>query len=299
VIRQPPEKKLMRIDRTAHSRLALMLAASIACAGSLGAQGLSYDMSTIGSVPDRTGNLTTRNFMVGHGQFAGGNSRIDVSESLAPGGVMSAGKYMITSSSKGTVTSVDPAKHQYTVIDVAELGKTATDLQAAMGGIAKTEIADAKVSMEDLGPGEPLDGYATYKYRLTESFTMNMTIMGHTISTPSASSTDIWLAPQLDGVMDPSARPPTSVSTGPMAELTRQTITAYSKMRKGLMLKRVTTSDQGTGDHKRTTTITTTITNVKKSPISASVFEVPAGYAKVGIMDAIATPAEAAQSHKP
>lgn len=289
----------MRIDTHAHSRLILMLAASIACAGTLGAQGLSYDMSTVGSGPDRSGNVTTRNFMIGHGQFAGGNSRIDVSESLAPEGMMSAGKYMITSSAKGTVTSVDPAKHQYTVIDVAELGKTATDLQTAMGGIAKTEIVDAKVSMEDLGAGEPLDGYATYKYRLTESFTMNMTIMGRTMSTPSQSSTEIWLAPQLDGVMDPSARPPATVATGPMAELTRQTIAAYGKMRKGLMLKRVTTSDQGSGAHKRTTTITTTITNVKKSPISASVFEVPAGYAKVALMDAIATPAQEAQTHKP
>jgi len=294
---------LMRTITTARSRLALLLVASFAFTGALGAQGLSYDMSTTGSGPDRSGNVTTRNFMVGHGQFAGGNSRIDVSESLAPGGMMGAGTYMITSSSKGTVTSVDPAKHQYTVIDIAELGKTAADLQAAMGGIAKTEIADIKVAMEDLGPGEPLDGYATYKYRLTQAFTMNMTIMGHTISTPSLSTTDIWVAPQLDGIMDPSARPTFTTPTGPMAELTKQLMTAYGKMRKGLMLKRVTTSEGGTGDHKHTTTMTTTITNVKKSPISASVFEVPAGYAKVALMDAVGASAQAqaaaARAHKP
>jgi hypothetical protein len=222
-----------------------------------------------------------------HGQFAGGNSRIDIIASMAPGGMMAQGTYMITNAAKGLVTSVDPAKRQYTVINLAELGKTANDMQAALGGVAKTEISNVKVSLEDLGPGEPLDGYATYKYRLTQAFTMNMTVMGHTMSTPSQSTTDIWVAPQLDGLMDPSARPATTVAPGPMAELMKQVVAEYSKMRKGLMLKRVSTSVGGSGGHERTTTITTTITNVKKSAISPSVFEVPAGYTKVAMFDAM------------
>jgi succinyl-CoA synthetase alpha subunit len=132
---------------------------------------------------------------------------------------------------------------------------------------------------------------------------MNMTVIGRTISSPSQSSTDVWVAPQLDGIMDPSSRPTFSAPTGPMAELAKQMMTAYGKMRKGLMLKRVTTVEGGTGDHKHTTTMTTTITNVKKAPISASVFEVPASYAKVEILDAIGAGAQAqaaaAQAHKP
>ena len=274
----------MRVTTLIRLQHAVLFVAALAFVGSLGAQGLSYDMSTVGSGPDRSGNITTRNFMTGHGQFAGGNSRIDVSESLSPGGMMSAGTYMITSASKGTVTSVDPAKRQYTVIDIAELGKSATEMQAALGGIAKTELADVNVAIEDLGPGEPLDGYSTYKYRISESFAMKMTVMGHTISTPSHSTTDVWVAPQLDGIMDPSARPAIANPTGPMAELTRQMMAAYGKMRKGLMLKRVSTSEGGSGAHRHSTTMTTTITNVKKAPISPSVFQVPAGYAKVSAL---------------
>ncbi len=266
---------------------AAVLAASIALSGPLGAQGLSYDMSTVASGPDRSGSVATHIMSTAHGQFAGGNSRIDIIESMAPGGMMSTGTYMITNGSKGKVTSVDPAKRQYTVIDIAELGKTATDMQASLGGVAKTEFANVKVSLEDLGASEPLDGYATYKYRLTQSFTMNMTVMGHTMSTPSQSTTDIWVAPQLDGLMDPSSRPPMTVAPGPMAELTKQLVAEYSKMRKGLMLKRVSTRVGGSAGHARTTTVTTTITNVKKSAISPSVFEVPAGYTKVAMLDAI------------
>jgi hypothetical protein len=158
-------------------------------------------------------------------------------------------------------------------------------VQASLGGVAKTDITNVKVSLEDLGAGEPLDGYATYKYRLTQAFTMNMTVMGHTMSTPSQSTTDIWVAPQLDGLMDPSARPPTTVAPGPMAELTKQLAAEYSKMRKGLMLKRVSTQVGSSAGHERTVTVTTTITNVKKTAISASVFEVPAGYTKVALFE--------------
>jgi hypothetical protein len=289
----------MLTNSIAHTARATLLAASLALTSTLHAQGLSYDMSTIGSGPDRTGAVTTHNFMTAHGQFTAGMSRIDVTESLAPGGMMGAGTYMITSRSKGTVTSVDPAKHQYTVIDIAELGKTATDLQTAMGGMAKTEIADVKVALEDLGPGEPLDGYATYKYRLTQSFTMNMTVMGRTISTPSQSTTDLWVAPQLDGLMDPSSHPPTGSATGPMAELTSQLTTAYGKMRKGLMLKRVSTTEGGTGAHKHTTVITTVITNVKKTAINPGVFEVPAGYTKVALLDAVGAEGAGAKPRRP
>ena len=289
----------MHITHIAARTPTYLLVASTAITGALGAQGLSYDMSTSATGPDRTGVVATRNMMAAHGQFASGNSRIDVTQSMAPGGMMGEGTYMITRGAQGTVTSVDPAKHQYTMIDIGELGKTANDLQASLGGMAKIEIANVKVDVQDLGAGEPLEGYATYKYRITQGYTMNMIVMGRTMSTPSLSVTDVWVAPQLDGLMDPSARPPVAAASGPMAELTKQLTTAYARMRKGLMLKRVSTMESGAGARKHTTTVTTTITNVRKSAISPSVFEVPAGYAKVDLMDAVTEQAAAAKHGRP
>jgi hypothetical protein len=278
-----------------------LLVATLAAPRLLGAQGLSYDMSTTATGPDRSGAIATRNFMAAHGQFTGGNSRLDVTQSMAPGGFMGAGTYMITNGPKGTVTSVDPAKRQYTVLDIAEMGKTASDMQASLGGIAKMEFTDIKVDLQDLGAGDPIDGYATYKYKLTQSYTMKMTMMGRAMNTPSTSTTEIWIAPQLDGLMDPGARPVTATPTGPMAELMRQLTAQYTKMKKGLPLKRVTTIVSGDGAHQRTNTMTTTITNVKRSAISQSVFEVPSDYAKVDMMDMVKGSAAAAQgnAHKP
>jgi hypothetical protein len=65
------------------------------------------------------------------------------------------------------------------------------------------------------------------------------------------------------------------------------------------MLKRVSTSESGEGARKRSTTVTTTITNVKKSAISASVFEVPAGYTQVELLDAMGAPRTAPHAAKP
>jgi uncharacterized protein DUF4412 len=288
----------MTTNTTARIARALLLITSLAdaSAGALSAQGLSYDMSTTGTGPDRTGKMSTVSFSQAHGQFAGSYSRIDFTQSIAPAGMMSTGTYMITNATTNTVTEVDPAKREYTVIDLAELGKASSDMQAAMGGVAKTEIADVKVNVEDLGPGEPLEGYATHKYRLTQSYTMNITVMGRTMSTPSRSTTDLWIAPQLDDLMDPRSRPPTSPATGMMAELTTQVTAAYAKVKKGLPLKRVTTSEGARG---RTTTVTMTITNVKETAISPSVFRVPAGYAKVEMMDAMGASAAAARARTP
>jgi hypothetical protein len=81
-----------------------------------------------------------------------------------------------------------------------------------------------------------------------------------------------------------------------MAELTTQLTAVYGKMKKGLPLKSVTTSVSGEGARQHTTTMTTAISNVKKASISPSVFEVPVGYTKVDMMDAMGA---AARPRKP
>jgi hypothetical protein len=144
---------------------------SLVLASAMQAQGLSYDIRTTATGADpRSGAATTRVFMAGHGQFANGVWRLDITESMSPG-MMGTGTYTITSAAKGTTTIVDPAKHEYIEINAAELTKTSADLQASVGGMMKTEITNVKVNLEELGPGETMDGYSTLKYRLTESYT--------------------------------------------------------------------------------------------------------------------------------
>ena len=210
--------------------------------------------------------------MAAHGQFANGSSRLDVTESMAPGGMMG----------KGTTTFVDPAKQQYMELNPAEMAKQAAGLQQALGGLSKTEILDLHIDVEDLGAGEKIEGYATLKYRLTESYTMKITVMGRANQTTQHSVSEIRVAPQLDGIMNPSARPAAAgAAIGPMAELAEKTAKAYAKVKPGAMLKTIHTGTSGEGANAKTTVMTMTVANLKREAIGPGVFQTPAGYTKM------------------
>lgn len=253
-----------------------------------GAQGLTYDIVTAGTGLGRGGASETRTFMAAHGQFADGKSRLDITESLSPGGPMGSGTYMIMNSAKGTMTMVDPAKRQYMEMNPGELAKSAASMQQAMGGVMKQELSGVRVSMEELGAGETVEGYATLKYRVREDYTIKMSMMGRTTETMQHSITELWVAPKLDGVMNPMARPTANATPGPMAALTSEVSKAYAKMRPGVTLKSIRTSETTMSGRKNASTMTTTLTNVRPASISPSVFEVPSGYTKMASpMDAL------------
>ena len=288
----------MRINMTtAACFAAAMLGTSLTTAE---AQGLSYDILTTGTGRGRGGETQTRTFMAAHGQFSNGTSRLDITESMSPaGGLMGAGTYMIMNTGKGTTTIVDPAKREYMELNPSEMAKSAAGLQQAVGGMVKTELSGVRVGVEDLGAGESIEGYPTIKYRVTDDYTMKMTIMGRTTQSVQHSTTDLWVSPKLDGIMNPMARPAASATTGPMADLTAEMVKAYAKVRPGVMLKSIRTSETVTDGKTNTSTMSTTLSNVKRATISPSVFEVPADYTKAASpMDALAPLGAAVDSLK-
>ena len=250
-------------------------------AGPAFAQGMSYDMKTTGDMTDpRTGVASTRVFSAGHGQFANGNTRIDFTESLMPGGMMGAGSYMIVHKSSPISTFVYPAKRQYLELNRDELAKDAADAQKSLAGMgAKTELTGVQVEMKELGAGEAIEGNATLKYQMTTDYTMNVTMMGHKTSSTQHSTTDLWIAPGLEGIMNPMGRQ-TNTAGSSMAPLTEAIMKAYTKVKPGMVLKTVMTSASGGEGKKRSNLITMQISNLKHATIDPAVFIVPAGYTK-------------------
>lgn len=244
------------------------------------AQGMSYDMKTTADMPDpRTGVATSRVMSAGHGQFSGGNTRIDFTESMMPGGMMGAGSYMIVHNTSPVVTYVFPAKHEYLELDRNEISKDAAEAQKALGGIAKTEITGVVVDMKPLGAGETIEGNPTVKFRMTTDYTMNLTMMGHTTSSAQHSINDLWIAPGLDGQMNPMARQATNAG-GPMASLTEAMKKAYAKLPNGLVLKAVVSTESEAGGKKRNNVMTMQVSNLKRASVDAAIFIVPTGYTK-------------------
>ena len=283
-------------------RIAELTVLSLAFIVPVSAQGLSYDMkSTAQGMDPRSGSSVTRTMMAGHGQFVGGNARLDFTESAMPGGMMGSGMYMIVKNASSISTFVDPAKKQYFELDRADLAKTATAAQQATSGLVKTDLSDLVVTSTLVGPGEPIEGYATMKYRITDAYTMTMSVMGQTSKTSSHSTTDLWVAPALSGLMNPMMQQ-SGAASGPTAALTTELTKAYAKIGKGVVLRMMRTDTSMTGDKTRTTTISTEISNIKRTSISPTVFDVPTGYTKsdgalgMGMFKAMADSARAARA---
>ncbi len=263
--------------------------------GNVSAQGLTYDMKMTVMMtggPKGAGDMSQpRTMMAGHGQFSGGNSRMDMDQSMMPGGPMGAGTYVIVKSGNRTEWIVNPAKRQYIEINMDSMAKFAADAQKALGGIAKISMTNVTADVQPLGAGETIQGYATMKYRLTSGSTSTVSMLGRTNSTTSTSTTDMWVAPQLAGLYNPAAG--SASQMGGNSEYAQKITAAYAKIGKGVPLKTVTQT-QTSGDHSSTTTSTMELLNIKRGRIDPSVFEVPADYAKTdmtsamgGAMDAV------------
>ena len=259
-------------------RVGVIAALAIAPAFTLvGAQGYSYDVTNSGTDP-RSGNAQV--ISSSHGRWEKDMTRIDIIESPARGGMMGKGTYMIAVGSTGITTFVDPAKKQYYELNSKEMAMEATDLQGAIAGMAKMEVVDIHVDMEDSGAGEPIAGYATWKYRLTESYTMRMTVLGHATDTKEHMVSDLWVAPALIGNLNPRSRPAASAN-GMMQALTEATYKAYAKIKPGVMLRMINTSESGEGARARSHVTTMNVSNFKRESFNADVFQLPTGYTKV------------------
>ena len=193
--------------------------------------------------------------------------------------MMAAGSYMIVRQSSPISIFVFPDKRQYLELNRDELSKDAADTQKAIAGIAKTELSGVRVDVQDLGAGREIEGYSTQKYQITTDYTMTMTMMGHTSTNADHSVTEMWIAPGLDGLMNPMARQPAPAG-GAMAELTEALAKAYTKMKSGLVLKSVMTTASERKGTKRQTTLVMQVTNLKRTTINPAVFQIPTGFAR-------------------
>ncbi len=274
----------IRAALAAATSLAVLMLATPTIAS---AQDLSYDTRTTAEgMMVRNGASGSQVFQAGHGQFSNGSVRIDYTESAIPSGFTATGHYMIMKKGSGTTVFVDPSKREYVEIDMADLAKAGVDAQKMVGGMVKTETSGITAKAENLGAGESIEGYTTVKYRMSYGYTTRMSVMGRTTETVMTSTSDIWVAPQLDGAMTPDSRTSASGS-GSMADLTAELTKAWAQVPKGVILRSVTVTHSSTNGRARNLTRTTVVSNIKRGSINPSVFNIPAGYTKTDMLSAM------------
>src|SRR4051812_4434969 len=143
------------VPRTSRRGIALFSLA-VACAASIGARppapGMTYRVRIAMTPPDMPGMQMSPVLIVGHGSAIGGLSRIDV-DTLSGEVPLNVGDYMLTLDS-GRLVTVSPSSKSY-----SDGASSMVAIPPQM--LAQASITNVNVTTEKLGPGEPIQGYAT------------------------------------------------------------------------------------------------------------------------------------------
>jgi hypothetical protein len=166
----------------------------------------------------------------------------------------------------GKIITIDNKKKTYSIVTVQELNDMLEKVSAAASANKEQMEAMKKMmgqmsdswSVTKLGPGEPIAGYKTEKYLLKGMMDMEM-----------------WVAPELKMPAVYYDAMKMRMRGNPMFDMSKM----YDEFKKinGMTLKTVSTMKM-MGMEVKTETV---VTSVEKTPIPASVFEIPAGFKQV------------------
>ncbi|MFN8666222.1 MAG: DUF4412 domain-containing protein [Gemmatimonadaceae bacterium] len=211
-----------------------------------------------------------------------GKARVDY-EGEVPAqqqGMMKKGGYMILDAENSTMIMVDPKEKKAIIMDPSALSGAMNAIGAS--GLVKMDVKDVKVSVEKLGSGERILGYATTRYRTTRSYSLTVSVIGRKNTTTHNSTTESWVADRFieDMAFEAWARNFTKGFGAATGDAFKKLMEAeQANQIKGIVLKQVMQATD-TDDKGNATTSKTTMemTELAKTSLDASLFEVPKGY---------------------
>jgi hypothetical protein len=252
--------------------------------------GMTYEF-VMKSQSTRTGNKETVQ-MRGRGTYAGDQAKIEILDASATTGGSEAfggkGAYFIVKGGGQEMLLVDPNQKQYMKWDLGSMMAGMSKVVNAAGGFMKMQMSDVHIDAQDLGAGETVEGYPTHHVRMTQNYTMSVSVLGRSKKTQNLSTTDYYFAPSLK-IANPFVS--NSQQMAMMSQLDvfnnpdymSQMKAANAKIPKtGVPLKTVTTVVATDDKGKAETTVTTMeMVNFHASNIPASAFAIPSDYKMV------------------
>jgi hypothetical protein len=186
-----------------------------------------------------------------------------------------AGSYVLVSDTSGAATMVLTAEKTIRpMLSGARLGGL-VELYTPRG-----QLSDVTVRLDDLGPGEAVDGHPTRRYRITSAFTLTVTIKGKAAPGRSHRVLELWQAQLPVRIPNPFAGLGGDDSTpDPLQELN-------AKVREvGMRLPGVTIRSQAkatlsaAGVAFTNQLVTTLVSEIRDAEVDKRTLEMPAGYA--------------------
>ncbi len=206
-----------------------------------------------------------------------GNAKVLFEASENP--MTESGSYLITRDGGQTIYLVNPEDKTYAKWDLEAM------MQLASGAMkmVNLKITDPKVEKLGEGPGEPVIGMPTTRYKFRTSYGMQMKFFGMSQSNTIVQDEEIWSAPSLldAGFGIWLRKSPPKTGDDQFDALMR------SEMQKmnGFPLKRVTVTTTTDKNGKSETTRTTMeVTEMQMMPILDSTFEIPTGYQETQLL---------------
>lgn len=244
-------------------------------------KGITYDFSMVTENNTGKGKDMT---MTGKGMVAGGNARIEFTDVSMPqmraqGGPFAVGSYILYKSATKEFIVVDTKEKKYSAMNQDAL----MQLTSALTNIVKFEMTNVHVDASRVQPDTTVDSYKTQHYRMTQTYHMKMSVVFIHQENDVNSVMDYYYAPEFDDLVNPYMSSGWSSSSNFFnnADYTAQLKAASAKMHHGvpvLMVMHSTNTDKKGKAVMGTSTMHTT--NLTRTDVPASTFEIPAGYTK-------------------
>ena len=241
--------------------------------------GYTYRMRISGQVTDPNGKTRDYVAMSGRAMVTSKAGRLDIEEASKEHGAMAEkGGYILYDPTSMMIVS--PKDKQILKFTFDDLEKGMSALAANVPGM-RIAITDVAVGLEKLGPGEPLLGMSTTRFRVTSDYKLAMKVAFMNRNSTEHIVQEYWMADQKSGFANPfarlgSARP---VGGGAFAELMSKTAEATAQMGKGIPVKTLTTTTSTNDKGEKTTNVATMeVTELHAGNVDDAMLVPPADY---------------------
>src|SRR6266436_5134750 len=246
--------------------------------------GVAFDQTMVRITAARGRTDTTTTVM--HTTSASSDGRIDVEKGRFPNmGPFSAGSHaiMIIRGGGKEISFLNPDEKQYLSIKPIAMMEGVQKMLEGMGGSMSIDASGTRVTLDSIGPGPAIDGHPTLTYRLTTVMKMTISMMGSRQVVDNQSTQEIQTATDLGDFSD-------ATGMNPFAELSESMgftkgffdqIVAMRRKMHGFPLRTEVHMTSSANGMIRTIVQTIETRNVKRVPVSESLFAIPADYKPV------------------
>jgi len=265
-------------------------------------RGLRYSFMNRSTTTTPDGAMRVRVMAAGTGSVLGSNARVDLTDA-ASNFVVKKGSYMLVKGESGTITIVEPPARTYYELSAAELGQSIAAITGAASSLVRMQVSGLETRGESLGAGPAISGVQTTHYRITQRYTLSVSVFGKKSTMTSSSTIDYFVAPSLakDLVypfMDLGTSAGQMVPSGTgLGEITQQVMDEQRKLFTGPAIKMLTRTESV--DEKGRTSVsmaTNEITGIERAEVDPAIFDIPAGFKATASPMAPMAPVAAAAS---